>query len=474
MTHPRVKMVAISANEAYFLPIWVYHHFYMGFDSIDIYVNRTQDNSMAVLSKLKTVYPRLNIYNADWVDAVRGNRMGIQAIVYAYSYFNTLSDYDYVMFADIDEYWLSREEGATIQHCIRSYNYPDMVSFLWTNIGGRDEFEFPMVTDMKISGWNSSLSKSVVKTNIPFTEIGVHVQFFDYNASCYCGDGEILRQDPEIPARPLTFSKDKPTKYFILHDWMRSPIFHLANMDSGYCASERRKGSQNIKPNKMLYHSGNDANPVRGRLESSVTYKNNYQKLLATLDLQDEMQKAKLFKYYQALNMIRILATMTDRETAENILARLGSVEELHHNVLVKMIDIDPSLGDLKNVGVMHKQNIVRGTVANTLANITRAVRLYPYATDEYGQPEFAKMHIQYMLEHGLFAEALQAVVDYSDAYGDVEAWSNLLFARAYEQAGNIPEALRRYRLSQYSGKGWILQKIAELESNGGQRSEGA
>lgn len=41
----KIKLIAIAKDEAAYLPDWIFHHLYFGFDSIDIYVNNTTDNT---------------------------------------------------------------------------------------------------------------------------------------------------------------------------------------------------------------------------------------------------------------------------------------------------------------------------------------------------------------------------------------------------------------------------------------------
>ena len=50
---PVVKLVAIAKNEAPYIPSWVFHHFNIGVDLIEIYINNTDDNSLKICRKLK-------------------------------------------------------------------------------------------------------------------------------------------------------------------------------------------------------------------------------------------------------------------------------------------------------------------------------------------------------------------------------------------------------------------------------------
>ena len=47
------KLIAIAKNEGAYLPQWIYHHFSIGFDEIEIYINDTTDNSIAICEKIQ-------------------------------------------------------------------------------------------------------------------------------------------------------------------------------------------------------------------------------------------------------------------------------------------------------------------------------------------------------------------------------------------------------------------------------------
>ena len=49
----KIKLVAIAKNEAAYLPQWIHHHFSIGFNEIEIFINDTTDNSLAICEKKK-------------------------------------------------------------------------------------------------------------------------------------------------------------------------------------------------------------------------------------------------------------------------------------------------------------------------------------------------------------------------------------------------------------------------------------
>ena len=58
----KVKLVAIAKNEAAYLPQWIHHHFSIGFNEIEIFINDTTDNSVARVRKRMKLSTRVAPY----------------------------------------------------------------------------------------------------------------------------------------------------------------------------------------------------------------------------------------------------------------------------------------------------------------------------------------------------------------------------------------------------------------------------
>ena len=65
MEEIKIKLIAIAKNEAANLPQWVFHHFRIGVDSIDVYINGSSDNSLEISRKINSFEPRFKFYDAD-------------------------------------------------------------------------------------------------------------------------------------------------------------------------------------------------------------------------------------------------------------------------------------------------------------------------------------------------------------------------------------------------------------------------
>ena len=80
----KTKIVAVAKDEGAYLAEWVHHHLFLGFDAIDIYINRTSDNSLEILHKISEKYPQVNYFTA-W-QASRG--LDVVRVIYTTCFIN--------------------------------------------------------------------------------------------------------------------------------------------------------------------------------------------------------------------------------------------------------------------------------------------------------------------------------------------------------------------------------------------------
>eukprot|EP01093_Parvamoeba_rugata_P014593 TRINITY_DN4773_c0_g2_i1.p2 TRINITY_DN4773_c0_g2~~TRINITY_DN4773_c0_g2_i1.p2 ORF type:complete len:142 (-),score=8.74 TRINITY_DN4773_c0_g2_i1:552-977(-) len=101
----RVKLVAIAKDEAAYLPDWIFHHLRMGFDSIDIYINNTSDNTEVISNKLK------ELKDVRFIDGDRyfeQTSLAPQILIYQKALRKCRWEgYTHIVFLDIDEFWVS-------------------------------------------------------------------------------------------------------------------------------------------------------------------------------------------------------------------------------------------------------------------------------------------------------------------------------------------------------------------------------
>lgn len=195
----RVKLVAIAKDEAAYFTQWVHHHLYFGFDSIEIYINRTSDNSSKVLDDICRAYPQVKWDSADWIDMCPEDaKKQIQFIVYNKVWHETKrnDEFTHIFFLDIDEYWVPKDYKSTIRDYMSKFDNDSVVSFEWLNDNGEQPklASFPK----RIEGNLSPLVKTIYPINAPVQELRHHVPLFSKSVNHLLADGVPFKPKPSL------------------------------------------------------------------------------------------------------------------------------------------------------------------------------------------------------------------------------------------------------------------------------------
>ncbi|MFC4701756.1 glycosyltransferase family 2 protein [Glaciecola siphonariae] len=273
IVQPRVKLVAIAKDEAAYLPEWIFHHKRMGFDLIEVYVNRTTDNSQDMLKYLSSKFSGISCKSADWIDyCPAGAQHNLQYIIYSKAYADTLEadDADYVLFLDIDEFWTPKSMATQVQSVIAKYPKADAISFQWINDYGSDAPFQPLRQD--ILGKINPLVKTLVKVGAPITKIGYHMPELDNGSKHILMDGDTVKRDERVEegiAKELQHMRP----VMIIHRLFRSPKEYVSLLHRGRPSDEMQ-----LKLNRGGY------NYVMGREVSYPLNEDNYAQYRQALD----------------------------------------------------------------------------------------------------------------------------------------------------------------------------------------------
>jgi hypothetical protein len=190
----KIKLVAIAKDEALYFPEWVHHHLFFGFDEIDIYINRTTDNSAEVLEQITNVYPQVRWYSADWIDKCpQDAKNQIQFIVYNKVWDEVLREggYSHIFFLDIDEFWIPKGFDGSIHQFLDNFTDTDVISFEWLNdLGTLPAFSSLPQT---LEGNLSPLVKTIYPVATGIKELRHHVALFDGSPNHVLVDGTPFR-----------------------------------------------------------------------------------------------------------------------------------------------------------------------------------------------------------------------------------------------------------------------------------------
>lgn len=465
----KVKIVAVSSNEAYFLPQWIYHHFYFGFDAIDIFVNRSSDNTLEILDKLKRQYPAITVYDFDFIDLIPGFTRelgGMQYGAYMFAYYNTCRDFDYVLFIDIDEFWMSKNCEDKIQDCIINLNYPDVVAFQWFNTGGQPEYVMPLLAQKEFKGHLSPYAKCMVKTRLKPKLIPCHIPAFDQVTNFIMADGMMMEPDKSDSEKISIIHLKDIKEYFVLHDHMRSSIPYIAKIPRGRATKPKCVSISSMPIGRMLYYSfAKPFEMVKFINKIPHHYLLTFYGLFNSLHLYDDLIIAKIHQIHFALDACRIIYENKEHDFSKNLILTLGDISVFHDFLISQLIILDQAYEELDNVSILTLNELFSKNLENTKKLLYIAVKMYPYAVDKDYHPLFLKSLIIFLLNNDFIQEAKDILSDLSNE--SVEyfgiAWAYELFAKKYEEDGKYDEALKWYSRLKYSKNRNVLNKIQTL-----------
>lgn len=359
-SRPKVKLVAIAKDEGAYLSEWIHHHLYFGFDSIDVYINRTSDNSAEVLQNIAEQHSQVFWDYADWIDVCPGDAKNqIQFIVYAkvLNEVKKSKDFTHILFLDIDEFWCSTNFNLTIQDYIESMPDQHAIFFEWVNdLGNLQPFSG---LPRKLEGKLSPLGKTLLPIDIDIIELRHHVPLLVDKTHHLLADGQGFRSRPgmiQALIEPLNVLKD----VFVFHRAHRSAYEYVSLVYRGrpgnsFKYKANRKGLP--KPDKynycvelpeVAYEQYQDSLAVfndktgyqHTKLESEHFVRLRYEQSIANI------QQA-LVKHYDEMKMIfngvKVDAVLTAFRTYRALL-----VEQQPHNaVLIRDLAIDAAKNDL-------------------------------------------------------------------------------------------------------------------------------
>jgi len=272
---PIVKLVAIAKDEGAYFPEWIGHHLLFGFDKIEIYINRTTDNSVEILNKICSSYNNVSYQNFDWIDmCAPGAKTALQSVAYAHAIGQARQKKDctHILFIDIDEFWVSVDFNSTIQDCIESLGHPEAISFEWAII--HDEtIEFSPIKQKLRYSMNFNV-KTLFDIECKIEATTPHMPIFGEPIQHLLANGNAFRCKDDSSPTVLASELNSLKPYVVLHRMYRSEIEYLAALYRGIPQHNRK-----IKPNRTF--------GFRSVSESTLTY---------------EIEEDKYGKYISALS----------------------------------------------------------------------------------------------------------------------------------------------------------------------------
>ena len=230
----KVKLVAIAKDEAAYIPEWVHHHLFVGFDEIEIFINRTSDNSEQVLNAINAKYPNVTWDYADWIDScpVEAHKH-IQFITYANAKYQCQKEgeYSHIFFLDIDEFLILDELTSSIHDLIKRFPADTPIAFEWLNDCTPTAEAFSKIPPT-LTGNLSPLVKTLLPVNIAIKEFRHHLPLFTDQVNTMLVDESLFKPQKKVK-QALDSSVNSLKSSFIYHRAHRSQYEYISLLYRG-------------------------------------------------------------------------------------------------------------------------------------------------------------------------------------------------------------------------------------------------
>ena len=172
-----IKVYAIARNEGAYLTEFVSYHFALGVPEIEIYVNKTDDNSLKILKLLSSHYENLKYSVVELTDIAKeqvgkkfenverqfANFMPIQG--FSYNRMMNKHDYEkypYLSFIDIDEFIYIEGDKSLLE--IIEENTTKVIHIPLIHVGSEDK-KFAKLSEIEIPFFVNDKKMIFAKTN---------------------------------------------------------------------------------------------------------------------------------------------------------------------------------------------------------------------------------------------------------------------------------------------------------------------
>lgn len=225
----KVALVAIAANEAAYMAQFVYHHLRMGFSPIILMTNNSEDDTAAMAAQMAARLPEVIHIDADpWREVWPINEFQKRAYQLALHMIDGMQvKPDYVMFLDIDEFWVPLTGDTTVSAYINRHEAPDSMMFNWV-VPEKDDAPFSQAFVADFVGLPHNHLKTIWRYGVSITHLNPHnVMSTDLKTEI------VVSGLPLVGRHATNRHPDHPGDAMILHQMFRSMPEYVATLERG-------------------------------------------------------------------------------------------------------------------------------------------------------------------------------------------------------------------------------------------------
>ena len=326
----KIKLIAVAKNESINLPNWIFHHLRIGIDYIEVYINNSDDNSLAICKKIKKVEPRFNYYLADALmkDCIkRSTSFQLTAYNRSLKITQTLQDdISHILLLDLDEYLTPFDLQSNLKDLIKHNPPVDIFSFLWYS----DDYNSNENTFSKAYKPNTNIYMMYHFKSMARVEIISRCSHHNFHANksnesllnLVAGTTNTFLDDNFNTDAIRSKIKDsfknemykiKPMQWFVYHRIYTTPIEYLASLLRG---NSHDNDDRPIKANRWgrAPIPGMDYEAIQLNFPDSTlnTYNKDYDNFLKKCKLYDEILMSHNMVYDRARAAIQAIRKNSD------------------------------------------------------------------------------------------------------------------------------------------------------------------
>ncbi|KGK24415.1 glycosyltransferase family 2 protein [Pseudomonas plecoglossicida] len=454
MNDIRIKVSAIAKDEAAYLPEWIFHHIHFGFDHLEILINRTKDNSLDILRKIKNRYNNVSYKNFDWLDLCPDTvQRSIQYVAYADAYERAkLEGYTHILFIDIDEFWTPLDFDLSIKQFLRSNDIDASYSFHWNcELGLAKEFSS---LEKTLTYFPNDHVKTLINLNAPIQQIKIHAPLFSQEAKHLLADGsKFSSRDSQGQFSDSDFYKNCEIPAFVIHRMYRSEMEYVSSLLRGNPNSKENIGSL-FKDNRHGFKTTSTTlAEIDFPTEIHNTYLERYQSFVSECDIAQELAIAQSYVRQRAQQAIYGAAELLalDPKRAEKIFSgcknkKITSLFEQHSYHIKYKVDsvirtkngckvLGWAISNQPNMPIIFNSSNASSTLNLELVDRPDVAAIFPGNTHRSG----FRVEIKNTSSHSELNEADQALIISSPAKIKTYHGSHLYYHLKTQKFEHVP-----------------------------------
>lgn len=311
------KIIAIAKNEAAYIPQWIAHHLYFGFNELEIWVNGTTDNTIEMLTQISEKYPNVKFKNADELlnqCLASGENFQVTAYKEMLSSAKLEGKTTHLICLDLDELWTPKDFDTQIANAI-SNNDADAISFQWhldTPSSNRAKFSRPFESNNTYQ--KNRHVKTLAKLSSKSLSINIHNYVIIDGIYTYCDGTAFEETDADQHSRSkvsnayFEHTRTQIDDFYVLHQIYRSCEEYIASLSRGRSHAGDERAIKVNRDGYILEPFSQHGLAHHIACDKLKNYNRFYEKFISVTKVKEMLTSAERFneaKYAEIVSRIR-------------------------------------------------------------------------------------------------------------------------------------------------------------------------